>query len=213
MAASFNVACGRHTPAKEAHVPQSDEPKPFGQTVRELRAARGISLRKFAALVGMSPTYLSKVERNVFPPPSEEKIVAIARELGQDADQLLALAGKVAADVARVIKQDAGTLPDFLRTWQEDALNMSARQRSSIGGYLTAWLNFATRRDAESLPTFLASLDDLLADGSGGQHSLFRDCIRKMLEALAAEPRQGGTTPNKPAGRGGTQQRRKGGHR
>ena len=54
----------------------------FGGTVRRLREARKIGLRKFAQRVGMSPTYLSKVERDEFNPPSEEKIKAIAKALG-----------------------------------------------------------------------------------------------------------------------------------
>ena len=36
----------------------------FGATVRRLREEQKIGLRKFAQLFGMSPTYLSKVERD-----------------------------------------------------------------------------------------------------------------------------------------------------
>lgn len=49
----------------------------FGATVLRLREERKIGLRKFAEMVGMSPTYLSKVERDDFNPPSEEKVRAI----------------------------------------------------------------------------------------------------------------------------------------
>ena len=38
---------------------------------------------------------MSKVERGEAAPPSEAKIVALAHELGEDADVLLAMAGKV----------------------------------------------------------------------------------------------------------------------
>ncbi len=67
--------------------------KTFGQTIRAWREEKQIGLRKFADQVGMSPTYLSKIERDDFPPPGEEKIQAIAKALERDADELLALRG------------------------------------------------------------------------------------------------------------------------
>lgn len=87
----------------------------FGATVRRLREGRKIGLRKFAEMVGMSPTYLSKVERDDFNPPSEEKVRAIAQALGQDADELLALAGRVSADLANIIQRHPREMATFLR--------------------------------------------------------------------------------------------------
>ena len=54
-------------------------------------------------MIGVSPTYLCKIEREEFPPPSEERIVAIANALGESPDRLLALAGKVPSDLSRII--------------------------------------------------------------------------------------------------------------
>ncbi|MDA2934934.1 helix-turn-helix domain-containing protein [Acidobacteria bacterium AH-259-D05] len=87
----------------------------FGAKVRKLRKARNISLRKFAAMVNMSPTYLSKVERGEFPPPAEEKVVAIADALNQNPDELLALAGRVASDLDGIIQQQPTEMATFLR--------------------------------------------------------------------------------------------------
>lgn len=43
--------------------------KSFGELLREKRLEKDLSLRKFASLVGVSPTYLSQVEQdNVMPP-------------------------------------------------------------------------------------------------------------------------------------------------
>ncbi len=53
--------------------------------------------------IGVEPSFLSKVERNEVPPPSEEKVVAIARELSEDPDILLAMAGKVSSDLKAAI--------------------------------------------------------------------------------------------------------------
>jgi len=88
----------------------------FGGTVRRLREARKISLRKFAQRVGMSPTYLSKIERSDFKPPNEEKVKAIAKALGQDTDELLALAGRVSSDLKDIIQRRPRRMAAFLRT-------------------------------------------------------------------------------------------------
>jgi transcriptional regulator with XRE-family HTH domain len=89
--------------------------KTFGSTIRSWREEKEIGLRKFAEQVGMSPTYLSKVERDDFPPPGEEKIVAIAKALEKDADELLALAGRVASDLSEIIQQKPREMATFLR--------------------------------------------------------------------------------------------------
>lgn len=92
----------------------------FGATVRRLREEKKIGLRKFAAMVHMSPTYLSKVERDEFNPPSEEKIKAIAEALGEDTNRLLALAGRVSTDLAGIVQRQIQRHPseaaDFLRS-------------------------------------------------------------------------------------------------
>ena len=80
----------------------------FGKFVRECREQRRkkdarFSIRQLAARIGVQPSYLSKVERGEQPPPSEEKIVALARELGEDKDVMLALAGKVSGDLKQII--------------------------------------------------------------------------------------------------------------
>ena len=90
-------------------------PKKFGAHIRNLREAKGISLRKFAERAQISPTYLSKVERDEFPPPGEEAVRRIAEILGEDPDELLALAGKVASDLPEIIQQHPREMATFLR--------------------------------------------------------------------------------------------------
>jgi transcriptional regulator with XRE-family HTH domain len=89
--------------------------KKFGATVRKLREEKNISLRKFAEAVGISPTYVSKVERDEFPPPGEETIRKMARYLGQDEDGLLGLAGKLASDLPPIVQQRPQLMAAFLR--------------------------------------------------------------------------------------------------
>lgn len=58
----------------------------FGEKIRALRLTKGITLRKFAIDCEMSATYVSKIERGQFPPPSAETISKMASALGLDVD-------------------------------------------------------------------------------------------------------------------------------
>jgi transcriptional regulator with XRE-family HTH domain len=88
----------------------------FGAFVRRQREAKEIGLREMAKMIGVSPTYLSKVERDEFPPPAEDKVKAIALTIGCDADDLLARAGRVSSDVSDIIKRHPVELTALLRT-------------------------------------------------------------------------------------------------
>jgi transcriptional regulator with XRE-family HTH domain len=93
----------------------------FGKRIRELREEKlntdpKFTLRKFAEAVGISPTFLSKVERGEFKPPKAENIIKMAELLGVDADELLALADKVDPELEKIIKEQPTALPDLLRS-------------------------------------------------------------------------------------------------
>lgn len=87
----------------------------FGANVRRLRDQQDISLRAFAARLGISATYLSKVERAELPPPGEDIVKAIAHALGENEDAMLALAGRVAKELTRIILTNPLPLASFLR--------------------------------------------------------------------------------------------------
>lgn len=116
----------------------------FGRRVRVLRAEQGWGLRKFAKAVGVSPTYLSKIERGEFPPPAEDKVVAIADALGQDRDEFLALAGRVASDLTEIIRSHPKELsallrairdlsPEAIRTLSESARRLRGKPGGGTG--------------------------------------------------------------------------------
>lgn len=88
----------------------------FGAFVRRLREEKKIGLREMARMIDASPTYVSKIERDEFPPPAEEKVKAIAAIIGCDEDMLLALAGRVASDLEEIIKRNPVEMAAFLRT-------------------------------------------------------------------------------------------------
>jgi transcriptional regulator with XRE-family HTH domain len=95
----------------------------FGSYIRRRREDlrrmdRTFSVRQVAARVGVEPSYLSKVERGREAPPSEPKIRALARELNEDPDDLLAMAGKVAGDLQEVIRRRPRLMAQLIREVQ-----------------------------------------------------------------------------------------------
>jgi transcriptional regulator with XRE-family HTH domain len=86
----------------------------FGDVLREKRIAKKFSLRKFAELVGISPTYLSQVEQSNVDPPTAERVQRMAELLEENPDELIALAGRVADDLPAII-QAKTEVPDLLR--------------------------------------------------------------------------------------------------
>lgn len=107
----------------------------FGQYVRQLRTAKGITLREFARRLDVSPTYISQIEQGNFSPPAEERVVHMAQILGEDADELLALAGRVADDLPEIIREQPRALATFLRTAKglsADDINRLAKQAEKI---------------------------------------------------------------------------------
>jgi transcriptional regulator with XRE-family HTH domain len=88
----------------------------FGEFVRRQREAKEIGLREMAKMIGVSPTYLSKIERDEFPPPAEDKVRKIAAIIGCDADELLARADRVSSDLSEIIKRRPVQVAALLRT-------------------------------------------------------------------------------------------------
>ena len=92
----------------------------FGSYLRGRREAlrlndRGYSVRQVAKRVGLEPAYLSKIERDEVPPPSEEAIGRIAEALGEDRDALLALGGKVSSDLLELIRRHPVAFAELIR--------------------------------------------------------------------------------------------------
>jgi len=92
----------------------------FGQYVRDVREHRrredrSFSVRQVAQRIGVEPAYLSKIERDQVSPPSEETIRRLAAELGEDADLLLAMAGKVSSDLREIILGRPQLFAELLR--------------------------------------------------------------------------------------------------
>jgi transcriptional regulator with XRE-family HTH domain len=73
----------------------------FGAYLREQREAKGFSLRRFAQMVGIAPSYESNIESSTAAPPSPEVISKMAQVLGLRESLLLVRAGKLHASTWR----------------------------------------------------------------------------------------------------------------
>lgn len=80
----------------------------FGEHIRQLRDDRGLTQKELADLLGVSPSYINKVERDRLhfgDYPSAKFIHKLAEELDADEDELLLLADKVPADIRQRIRE------------------------------------------------------------------------------------------------------------
>jgi transcriptional regulator with XRE-family HTH domain len=93
----------------------------FGENIRALREYRSetdasFSLRQVANRCGITAAYLSRVERGEVAPPGEETLLKLAHELGQDADVMLAMAGKISAELQSIILARPQLFAELIRT-------------------------------------------------------------------------------------------------
>ncbi|NIM18715.1 MAG: PTS transporter subunit EIIA [Candidatus Latescibacteria bacterium] len=93
----------------------------FGQTIRLLRQAKGISLREMARKLGVSPAFLSQIEAGRQHKIPKARIVQVAEMLGVSEGYLLGTARRIHPDVV-----------DFLRETPEAAEFMITAMRSGM---------------------------------------------------------------------------------
>lgn len=82
----------------------------FGDYIRLKRESKQLenssySLRQVAGRLDIQPSYLSKIERNL-ENPSEDLVVKIAHEYGENSDVLLAMVGKVSSRLQHIIMKN-----------------------------------------------------------------------------------------------------------
>ena len=94
----------------------------FGKILRRFRIQSGNGLRELARLIDKSPGYLSDVEQDNVPPPSEEVIVNIAAALNVDKNLLLMAAHKTDPEITNYIAEEPQAA-DFLRMAKEKEFN------------------------------------------------------------------------------------------
>ncbi len=83
----------------------------IGDRLRVGRARKRLTLRQTATAIGRTASYLSDIE-NGRRTPSEDVVVALARVLELDVDDLMAAAGRIGEDADHYLRQnpEAGIL-------------------------------------------------------------------------------------------------------
>lgn len=100
----------------------------FGIMLRNWRAERKMGLRTLADKVGMSFTYLAKIERGELGPPSEGLLLRLARALGRPSGELLNAAKRLSADMVRVAQRHPTRYAQLLRITKD----LSAEELDSV---------------------------------------------------------------------------------
>jgi len=103
----------------------------FGKRIKELRLQQRLTQRELATKVAIDVGYVSKIEADKVPPPSEKVIAGLAAALGADKDELMILAGRAPQDLAPIITRDA-RIPNILRR----ASGLSAQDWEKIALYI-----------------------------------------------------------------------------
>lgn len=88
----------------------------FGERVRALREARKLTQKELAGRLGVSVSYISKVENEKLhfgDYPSEKFIHKLAAELDTDEDELLLLADKVPSSLRKRIRERPEAFREF----------------------------------------------------------------------------------------------------
>lgn len=86
----------------------------LADTIKKLRLKKGISIKKMGPDLGLSYTYLSKLE-NSKSIPSHEVIEKLAKYFNYSSDELIIAAGKIPKDVENIIKDNPEKAIIYLR--------------------------------------------------------------------------------------------------
>jgi transcriptional regulator with XRE-family HTH domain len=102
----------------------------FGKVLRNMRLKAQIGLRELAAKIKKSPGYLSDVELDRVPPPSEAMILDIAKALNVNKKDLLMAAKKVDPELSEYVV-DQPMVADFLRMAKDHKFGANDWERLS----------------------------------------------------------------------------------
>ena len=109
-----------------------------------MREAQDMGLRTAAERLGISPAYLSRIERGKERPPKPDVVKRMARLLGADPDLLFRLAASTDPDLADYIHQ-MPNVPQFLR--------MAMSQKLTSQDFEVLIEEIKLRRPSEALGT------------------------------------------------------------
>ncbi len=106
---------------------------PFGKRIRDLRAARGVSQKEMAATIGVTPAYLSALERGHRGVPNYamvQRILGYFNVIWDEADELADLAR---ASHPRVVVDTAGLSPRATELANRLAVGVARLNEEQLG--------------------------------------------------------------------------------
>jgi transcriptional regulator with XRE-family HTH domain len=86
----------------------------FGEVLRGLRSQKGLGIKRLAPDLGITYSYLSKLEKNVVR-PSDDLVDRVATYFSYDRDLLLLSASRVPPDVLRLLRDHPEEALAYLR--------------------------------------------------------------------------------------------------
>ena len=112
----------------------------FGAFVRQKRMEQGLSLRRLAARLGLSPVYMSNIETDRKPAPSRENLDKLAEELHlSKADRELFLDLAAASQKMKV----PADLPEYIM--ERDIVRTALRTAKEVDATDAEWQEFIDR--------------------------------------------------------------------
>jgi transcriptional regulator with XRE-family HTH domain len=86
----------------------------FGQLLKRLRSNKGVGIKTLAPDLGVTYSYISKLESGDAG-PSEEFVARVSEYFHYDSNELLLAAGKVPADVLEILRSHPQDAVNVLR--------------------------------------------------------------------------------------------------
>lgn len=112
----------------------------FGGFVRQRRMALGISLRGLAARLELSPVYMSNIETDRRPAPTQEHLDKLAAELKLDKEDAARLLDLAARSQHQRVSAD---LPDYIM--ERDIVRAALRTAKEVDATDEEWQEFIDR--------------------------------------------------------------------
>jgi len=86
----------------------------FGKLFRRMRSETGLGIKRLAPELGVSYSYLSKLENNELN-PSEEFVERAAKYFKADRNHMLLSAGKIPTEVMKILQEHPEDAVELLR--------------------------------------------------------------------------------------------------
>ncbi len=86
------------------------QPSDFGSYVTQAREHRGYSVRHLAALTGVAPSTIGRIEHNTLVTPGADLVLALIKELGLDSGVAIGLL----EPYRRLVQESLPNLTDYL---------------------------------------------------------------------------------------------------